>query len=374
MTTALPRTIPSLPTRWYVDEAHHQREVEAIWRREWLCIGREADWAAPGDYRLVPIAGQELLVLRGEDGELRAFHNTCRHRGSVLCTQSAGHFAGGRIVCPYHAWTYSLDGQLARTPRRIPCADFDASNYPLYGVALDTWAGFVFINLEPAPAMTLRESFGSEFDLVASWPLATLRTAHSETHTVACNWKLFWENFMECAHCPGVHPELSRAVPLYGKGLLRLDDEPNYQPAPGDLLEASCGEGVETWSTSGKLCLPPLPGIDPAAIATGMRFATFFPSAFVVGHRDYVRSVRLHPLGVDKIEVTIEWYVDPAVPASEVDVKTLTEFGRLVVLQDARACELAQRGQRSTRHEAGVLMPQEYDVALFHRWVQERLA
>src|SRR5437868_12017522 len=113
---ALERLEPGLPARWYHDPAHHARELEAFWYRRWIAVAREEELAAPGDWRLVRIGTQSLVVLRTEDGAVHAFHNTCRHRGSVLCTEERGNFARRRIVCPYHSWTYDLAGQLVATP------------------------------------------------------------------------------------------------------------------------------------------------------------------------------------------------------------------------------------------------------------------
>jgi Rieske 2Fe-2S family protein len=371
--TLLSRTLATPPTSYYLDEAHFRRELAAIWYREWICVGRAAEWVEPGDYRVVTIGTQRLIVLRDESSALRAFHNTCRHRGSELCQQEAGRLATRRIVCPYHAWSYALDGALLNTPRRVPTADFDPARYGLYEVALQCWRGFVFLNLDPAPREPLEAILAEDAAAVASWPLETLRLAQREVHEVACNWKIFWENFLECTHCPGVHSELSRLVPMYGRGMLRADDDPAWQGAADAHMEPQLAQGRQTWSRDGTLCAPPIAGVDPAAIETGMRFATGIPSMFVVVHRDYVRTLRIRVLAVDRIELTVEWLVDAAVDPAKLDLERLTEFGRMVVMEDARICEVAQRGLGSLRHEAGVLMPQEYDVHAFHDWVASRM-
>src|SRR5205085_5132456 len=144
---ALERLEPGLPARWYHDPAHYARELEAFWYRRWIAVAREEELAAPGDWRLVRIGTQSLVILRGEQGELAAFHNTCRHRGSVLCTEERGNFARQRIVCPYHSWTYDLAGELLATPRRMQTRDFDMRAFSLYRVPAEAWGGFVFVNL-----------------------------------------------------------------------------------------------------------------------------------------------------------------------------------------------------------------------------------
>lgn len=373
MSHALQRPVPTLPSAWYLDPAHHQRELEAIWYRDWVYAGRESLWAKPGDYQVVAIGTQRVLVLRDEHGALQAFHDSCRHRGSSLCTADSGRFASGRITCPYHQWSYGLDGALLATPRRPPMDGFDPARHGLHPVALECWGGFVFLNLDPAPRWRLADAFAVEIDGLASWPLAALQSAHRESHVKDFNWKIFWDNYLECVHCPGVHPELCRLVPVYGTGQLRLDDAPGVA-GPAAEIEPRLRDGARSWTPDGQCRLPEFDGVDPQAIAPGMRFATLVPSIFMVAHRDYVRTVSVRPLGVDRTEVSIEWLVDPRADPASIDLEHLTSVGRRVVLEDARVSELAQRGQHARAHTHGVLMPQEYDVRAFQAWVSARLA
>ena len=144
----LARVEPGLPAGWYVDPGHYQRELEAFWYSRWIAVAREEEIPAPGDWRRVRLATQSLVLLRDEAGALRAFHNTCRHRGSVLCTEDNGSFARRRIVCPYHAWSYDLEGHLVATPRRMETPDFNMKEFGLFEVAADSWGGFVFVKLD----------------------------------------------------------------------------------------------------------------------------------------------------------------------------------------------------------------------------------
>ena len=135
----LDRLRAGLPASWYFDDAQYVRELEVFWYDRWIAAGREEDIAQPGAWRVVHIGTQSIVVLRNERGELRAFHNTCRHRGSILCTSDEGRFDRARIACPYHAWTYDLDGRLIATPRRMETPDFDMSAFSLFEVAVDAW-------------------------------------------------------------------------------------------------------------------------------------------------------------------------------------------------------------------------------------------
>ncbi|MER9645891.1 SRPBCC family protein [Mesorhizobium sp. M0199] len=193
-----------------------------------------------------------------------------------------------------------------------------------------------------------------------------------------CNWKIFWENFNECLHCPGVHKDLSRLVPIYGRGLMGRHDDPEWaRHADNDAPEFAGGlrAGAETWSRDGRVHGSVFSSLTPAERAAGQTYATNLPSMFVVGHVDYVRTVRLVPLGPEQTELTAEWLFSPEAlvdPAADID--NIVAFGTQVLEEDADICEVNQKGLRSMRHKAGVLMPEEYDLHRFHNWVRERHA
>src|SRR2546423_628433 len=156
---ALDRLEPGLPAAWYRDPAHYQRELDAVWYSEWIAVAREEEISSPGDWRLVRIGSQSIVLLRNESLEVKAFHNTCRHRGSILCTEEQGRFERKKIVCPYHSWTYDLGGNLVATPRRMETPDFDMSAFPLHQVAVRTWGGFVFVCLCSPQEASFPENF-----------------------------------------------------------------------------------------------------------------------------------------------------------------------------------------------------------------------
>ncbi len=354
---------PTLPTEWYIDADHFRREQILVWGRNWVCIGREEEWPAAHDFRVVDVAGQQLVVLRDRKGALRAFLNTCRHRGSRLCEKDSGRLPGGRLVCPYHALTYDSDGRLMRAPGSEQCSDFDPLRFALYDVSLGAWGGFVFVHLGDPPHAPLADAMAEEDDTVAAWPLADLRVVQREDHDIECNWKIFWENFSECYHCPGVHPDLCALVPAYARGEMSEADGP-----------ARLRAGAETWSADGTTWLPPLPGLGPAQQQAGMTFATFWPSMFLVAHVDYVRSVRVTPIGPRRTQLTVEWLLDASTPKlGAAELERLCEFGRQVVLEDARVCVLNQQGLNNRRHRGGILMPGEKGVLEFDDWVRTQL-
>jgi phenylpropionate dioxygenase-like ring-hydroxylating dioxygenase large terminal subunit len=374
--TLLARTEATLPSAWYYDPAHYARELEAIWHRDWVCVGRNEDIPRPGDFFVAEIGNERLIVTRDADGRPRAFHNTCRHRGSMLCREPRGHFPNRRIVCGYHGWTYSLAGELLATPVRIELADFHREDYGLYEAHVDVWGGFLFVNLSETPAASLREFLGAEARNVEAWPLAELVTVQRDQSTLACNWKVFWENYSECYHCPRIHPELCRIVPVYGEGVMSYADRPGLPSAdvPVDP-RPRVAPGIRTWNLDGQTTLPLIEGPDETQRSLGMVFASFTASLYVVAHPDYVRSVRVMPKGPETVQLTVDWLLPPGVAAQHpASIERMLELGRLVIAQDGRVCELNQQGLRSRRHRHGVLVAQEHALWQFHQWLRSRLA
>ena len=373
--TDKPKIRPSLPTHWYIDADHYERELKAIWYRDWIAVGRLEQIPEPGDYFVTKIGTQQIIVTRDKDNVPRAYHNTCRHRGSIICTELEGRFKNGRIICPYHTWAYGLDGKLLATPFRVESDDFDPGDYPLYDVAVDTWKGFIFVCLDEYPSQTLEQALGEEAKEVESWPLEDMVIVHEEVTVLDCNWKIFWENYNECYHCPRIHPELCKVVPLYAEGIQGYYDRPGWEPKDDkDNGEPSVAEGMTTWTADGISALPELKGLDEKKKAKGMNFATLLGSMYVVVHPQYARSVRLRPLGPETLELTATWFLPPETAAAHPEeVEHLLSLVRLVIAQDGRACEWNQAGLHSHRHTEGVLVPQESGVAWIHDWLRGKL-
>jgi len=318
--TLLTRNEPTLPSSWYFDPAQYGRELDAVWHREWVCVGRQEEVAGAGDIIAAAIGAHRVIVLQDPAGRLGAKSDLATH--------------------------------------------------------VDTWGGFIFVNLAGEPSVALREALGSEADALEHWPLEQLRSVHRETRTLACNWKVFWENYSECYHCPGLHPELCRVVPLYRKGVLSHADVPGWQPCDAtDDGRPAVAPGLATWTLDGRSSLPLIDGVDERYRAAGMAFASFTASMFVVGHPDYVRSVRMLPRGPETVELTIDWLLPAGARApTGPELERLLALGRLVVEQDGAICELNQRGLKSRGHRHGVLVPQEYELWVFHQWLRQRLS
>jgi Rieske 2Fe-2S family protein len=366
---------PALPAAWYFDAGQFAREMEAIWLRSWVYAGRAAE-IAPGQWRTTTIAGQTVLMVRDHDGALRAFHNTCRHRGAELCPQGGGTLGSKLIVCRYHAWGYGLDGALKRTANGRCAADFDAGAHALLPVAMAEWRGCVFVNLGGGD-VPLQTIFDPGPQLLANWPLERLVAGHRSTRTIACNWKIFWENYNECLHCPGVHPLLCETVPIYGRGIMGAFDDADAAAHAGSDDPRHRGglrQGAQTWSMSGRPCPPGFPALTGAERQAGHTFLTALPGCFIVAHVDYVRVVSMRPLGPELTELTAEWLFLPETLADPAfDLHDIVEFASTVMAEDADACEINQRGLKAAGFGHGTLMPEEYELKRLHDWVRGRL-
>jgi Rieske 2Fe-2S family protein len=361
---AAPGSHPGLPARDYWDPAIFELDRERIFHRHWFCVGREEELPEANDFATRDVAGESLLVVRTRAGDLRAFYNVCRHRGTRLCEAPSGRLHGA-IVCPYHAWSYSLEGRLLATPNVGADAGLDRSAHGLRAVALDAWDGFVFVNLDPG-ARPLREQLEREPGAplaYARYRTGELRTARRIVYEVRANWKLVHDNYNECLHCPGVHPELVKIVPLYRSGRV-LD------PARADG-GATLDEGLRTFTESGRSRLPALPGLSELDRRTYYGYS-ILPNLLVNLLSTGVMSYTLYPRAADHTTVVSEYLYRPEEIAREgFDCSDMVGFLDLVSAQDWAVCERAQRGQRSRGFVRGVYPPPD---SLLHAFAERYLA
>jgi glycine betaine catabolism A len=370
--TGLTELTEGLPAEAYFDPLRYERELQRIWYRNWIYVGRSSELAAKRAFQTFQIGDQKILVVRDDAGRLQAFHNTCRHRGAELCRESAGSLRTGAIVCPYHAWVYNLQGELLRTSSKAHAQGFDVADYPLYGVRVLEWRGFVFVCLARNPP-PLERQFDLPLNRMDAWPLDDLVIGHVLSKTIESNWKIFWENYNECLHCPSVHPRLSSLVPIFGRGLLEERDDPEWSRHAADSdpkYKGGLRAGAATWSTDGQAVGVPFPGLTEEDRKTGHIYLTGLPSMFIVGHVDYVRVVRLLPLGPERTELRVEYlFSRETLDTPAFDMSKVVDFTNQVMIEDAEVCEINQRGLRARDHVRGVVMPEEYVIRQFHEWV-----
>ncbi len=265
-----------LPKRAYLSPDWYDREMAAVFGSQWICAGRLAD-LAPGSMRRVQVGHGDVVLCHADNGTISAFHNSCRHRGSELC-RAAVEPLGKLLRCPYHAWAYDArDGRLVATGPARPTDDFDRAAHGLVPMAHRLWNGFLFLNgsSETGPIWS-----DVPLTTLDNWPMADLLTGHHWEHEIACNWKSFWENYSECLHCPGIHPELCDLVPIYKTGVMAASEALGWTPADSPLRNLK--PGAESWTLSGAPCGPVFAGLTPAERDTGHRFVTLWPSVYLV--------------------------------------------------------------------------------------------
>lgn len=363
---ALEKLEPGLPASWYRDPAHYRRELECFWYRRWIAVAREEELASPGDWRVVRIGSQQVVLVKGPEGAIRAFHNTCRHRGSVLCTAESGSFRRSRIVCPYHAWSYDLEGRLVATPRRMETPDFRMEDFPLHAVASDAWGGYLFVNVaaNAPPLSSQTEDAAKKF---ARYAFENLRIGKRIVAEVKANWKLLCENFSECLHCPPVHPELCRVMSAYRQaGAWGLDEAhtvgPEYAP------------GAQTLTMDGRSRIPAFAGLNEIERKTVYVPEMLPPNLFLNVQPDYVNAHMMFPTGPESVRIVYDWLFEPrSLPIAGDDLAHYVALWEITNRQDARNCEWQQAGLHARAFAHGVYVPQEFDVHRFAQWVREGL-
>ena len=364
----------TLPSSWYYSNDIHSLEKERIFCREWLCVAREEELPGPGDFRVLDVVGESILLLRNRQGALRAFYNVCRHRGARLCRTdesapvgmavNGGVIAARSILCPYHQWSYDLDGHLVATPHMGSVPGFDKSAISLYPVGVECWGGFIFLNLTPAEARPFGAELGEIPQRTRRYPLAGLRIGHSITYRVAANWKAICENYNECYHCGGVHPELCSVVPA-------------FREAGGAGLDWSRGvphrEGANTFTYSGTTTRRAFPALNQDE-RERHKGEVIYPNLFVSLARDHVAAFILQPRGPERTDIVCYFLFEPCeIEKPDFNPGDAVEFWDITNRQDWSICESVQRGIRSRVHQYGYYAPMEDYSLDIRRYVKERL-
>jgi Rieske 2Fe-2S family protein len=354
----------TLEGRYYTSAQIFQTEIEQVFYQRWLCVGRAEQIPQPGDYFTQTIGAESLIITRGQDSQVRAFYNVCRHRGTRICTASTGHFVGS-IQCPYHAWTYGLDGRLIGAPHMNEVEGFAKAKYPLYQAAIGSWEGFLFVNLSPQPE-PFEQAFAALIGRFNQWGIAALRSARRIEYDVQANWKLLVENYSECYHCPLIHPALSALSP--------------YRSGRNDLIEGPFLGGymdlerhVESLSLNGHTCTLPLPGVAGEDL-NRVYYYSLFPNMLLSLHPDYVMFHLLWPEGAGRTRITCDWLFEPqAMTQPNFDPSGAVEFWDMTNRQDWHVCELSQLGLTSRMYTPGPYSAGESLSAAFDQEVLRAL-
>jgi Rieske 2Fe-2S family protein len=362
------RLEPALPREMYVDQQTWLTERETVLYGEWYCIGRVDDLGldVPSRLVVVDVVGESVLVTTDEAGALHASYNVCRHRGSQLRPTSATEpreaCAASALRCPYHSWTYGLDGRLLKAPH-TDLDDADLDDFRLAPVAVETWAGFVFVHLSPERARSLADSVTRAATTLAGYGLDRLVTGATFDYQVAANYKVLLENYNECYHCGPVHPELCRLVPAFAGGGADLDWAEGIPHR----------DGAWTFTVTGTTTRAPLPGLTQEE-RRRHKGDLAYPNLMLSASADHVAAFLLLPRSVDRTDVVCSLlFARSAASGPDFHPADAEELWDLVNRQDWRICESVQRGMSSRGYIQGWFAPMENDSLDIRRWLLPRL-
>ncbi|HEU0009927.1 MAG TPA: aromatic ring-hydroxylating dioxygenase subunit alpha [Verrucomicrobiae bacterium] len=386
----------SLPAVFYNDDAVYQLDLEHVWRRGWLFAGHACEIPQPGDYFTLELDTDSVIVLRDDNGAIHGLHNVCRHRGSVICTEPAGH--ARRLVCPYHQWTYALDGQLLAC--RGMQEELDKSQFALHRVHAREVEGLIFISLakEPAPFDPVQETLAP---MLRPQGFCRAKVARAMDYIVQANWKLVWENNRECYHCNANHPEYIQAnfdhynaddtPPRVREEMCAVVARSEQKWAAAGLAPTHKQSGmtrfpdaehniwfsanrtplIEGWvseSMDGRQVAPLMGNYTDADVGT-LRMRTL-PNFWNHSSCDHAVSTRLLPAGPQRTAIRVCWLVDEkAVERRDYELAKLMPFWQRTSEQDWKICERQQRGVNSSAYTPGPYSTfKEYNVESFVRW------
>jgi glycine betaine catabolism A len=352
---------------FYLGDEIFGRERERIFFREWFCGGRAEEIGGAGDYVVLDVAGESVIVVRTGEGRLTGHYNVCRHRGSRLVPEGSQGSFSAAIRCPYHSWTYTLEGALRTAPFLTP-EDCDKAQLGLHPVAVETWGGFLFLNLSPAqrgsPRTPLAAQLGPVPERLCRYPLSELRSAERISYDVAANWKVLLENYNECYHCGPVHPELCRLVPAFKeRGGSELDWERGVPHR----------EGAWTFTETGTSSRRPFPGLNQDE-QVRHKGELIYPNFLLSLSADHVTAYTVWPLDPGHTRIVCDFLFHPLeMENPEFDASDAISFWDRVNRQDWAICESVQRGMRSRVFEHGYYAPMESASLDIRRYVHDRL-
>lgn len=347
----------TLPQRYFVSPEVFAEEQKKIFSRQWMLVGHQSQIAKAGDYLVQDVAGESLIIVRDKCGDVHGFYNVCRHRGTRLKEDACGHSSA--IQCPYHAWTYGLDGKLTGAPHMDDVPGFDKADYSLHTVNLGLWEGFIFVNLAKDPR-SLEEWFAPLAGKFLHWNMSLLRSAKRVEYDVRANWKLMFENYSECYHCPGVHPMLSKVSPYDS-----AENDLCEGPFLGGFMSILKGAGL---TISGKACALPIDHEHEHEGKTRVFYYSILPNMLLSLHPEYVMVHQLWPQSPERTLIVCDWFFHPdAFERSDFNPNDAIEFWDITNKQDWHVCELSQQGIASRAYEPGPYSSRESIPAAWDR-------
>src|SRR5437867_1752275 len=335
----------SLPQNYFVSPDIFTKEQAEIFSKEWLLVGHQSQIPDAGDFIVQRVNHESLFVIRDRGAKIHGFFNVCRHRGSRLIEDNCGNRAA--IQCPYHAWIYGLDGRLIGAPHMDEVPGFEKADYPLHEVNLGIWEGFIFVNLRDASAergdYSLEHWFAPLSGKFSHWNMSILQPAKRIEYDVRANWKLMFENYSECYHCPGVHPQLQKVSP-YDSAKNDLREGPFL----GGFMKINPGKSL---TMSGNACAAFVGKIENLQ---QVFYYSIFPNMLLSLHPEYVMVHQLWPQSPDRTLIVCDWFFHPeAFERQDFKPEDAIEFWDTTNRQDWHVCELSQQRISSRAYEPG---------------------
>ncbi|MBU0725321.1 MAG: aromatic ring-hydroxylating dioxygenase subunit alpha [Alphaproteobacteria bacterium] len=352
----------TLPAWCYTSERFYQREVERIFMKVWNFLGRADRIPNPGDYFTLEFAGIPLIIARGDDGNVRAFANSCRHRGSLV---ALGEGSCRAFKCPYHSWAFGLDGRLLSAPSMEQTLNFDKADYGLTEIRLESWGGFIFVNFD-RDAPDLLTFLGDLPQRLASYNYEEMVCVRRVEYELTCNWKIYVENAMEAYHVPYVH-----------KSTLQRQKGPTAQPIETEgewvgLFKEHTGSRA---LLAGETGFPPIPSLSgPAAVGT--HYPLIYPSTMFGATIDCMWWLELHPIAADRTKLIVGSAFPKEVVARPDFEEVVTRYYRrwdISIPEDNEISDLQQRGLSSPFYREGRFSHLEPLVHAIDNWVLDRV-
>ncbi len=337
----------TIPAPWYTDARIAQLELQNVFSRAWQAVGRTAQVEKPGQYVTATVAGEPIVAVRGSDGTLRAFYNVCRHHAMTVMNEPCGH--AQHMRCPYHGWTYNLEGELRGMTEFEGVCNFDRAQNGLVPIRVEIWENFIFVNLDPHAA-PLRDFLGALVGLAKPLNFGGLKFVERRSYIQQCNWKVYVDNFLD----GGYH------VPHMHKGLNSVLDYTNYTI---ENVDRCCVQ-------SSPVAVDKSSEASAAATRKGDRAYYFwqYPNFMLNWYEGYLDTNLVIPLGVDRCEVIFDFYFGDTSEAQMPYIRESMGVSERVQQEDIVICDGVQRGLSSRAYQAGRLsVRREAGEHLFHR-------
>lgn len=336
----------TIPAPWYVDARIAELEAQTVFSKTWQMVGRLDQVERAGQFVTTTVAGEPIVVVRGSDGKLRAFYNVCRHHAAAVVTEPCGQ--ASILRCPYHGWNYGLDGSLKGMPEFEGVKNFEREKNGLVPIKVETWEKFVFINLDPA-AESLSDFLGALVKRVAPLGVSKLRYFDSRTYDIACNWKVFIDNYLDGGyHVPHLHKGLNSVLD-YKQYTIENEDRYCLQSSPMIASEEDAATG---------------------ATRKGDRAWYFwqYPNLMINCYEGYMDTNLVLPIDFDHCRVVFDFYFADVGESARAYNQESVAVGARVQDEDLGICEAVQRGLKSRVYGAGRLSARrEAGEQLFHR-------